>query len=89
MHLLLSAHRIRPADGLFGNLRRAHSLPPACCCMTPTGLRKRPAPEHMKLTSMNASARVFPRPYDPAVIEEALKQGIPHNVIDAAQIAGA
>jgi nitrate reductase beta subunit len=28
---------------------------------------------------------VFLNPHDPAVIEEALKQGIPHNVIDAAQ----
>ena len=28
---------------------------------------------------------VFLDPHDPAVIEEALKQGIPHNVIDAAQ----
>ena len=28
---------------------------------------------------------VFLNPHDPAVIEEALKQGIPHNVIEAAQ----
>ena len=28
---------------------------------------------------------VFLNPHDPAVIEEALKQGIPQNVIDAAQ----
>ena len=28
---------------------------------------------------------VFLNPNDPAVIEEALKQGIPHNVIEAAQ----
>nr|VUD29091.1 cryptic nitrate reductase 2 subunit beta [Raoultella sp. NCTC 9187] len=28
---------------------------------------------------------MFLNPHDPAVIEEALKQGIPHNVIDAAQ----
>lgn len=28
---------------------------------------------------------MFLNPNDPAVIEEALKQGIPHNVIEAAQ----
>ena len=28
---------------------------------------------------------MFLDPHDPAVIEEALKQGIPQNVIDAAQ----
>ncbi len=34
---------------------------------------------------MNASAKCSSIPHDPSVIEEALKQGIPQNVIDAAQ----
>ncbi|STJ11482.1 Respiratory nitrate reductase 2 beta chain [Escherichia coli] len=39
----------------------------------------------MKLTSMNASAKYSSIHTIPPVIEEALKQGIPQNVIEAAQ----
>ena len=41
VHLLLSAHRGGPADGVLGDLRRAASATSACCSTTPTGSRRR------------------------------------------------
>ncbi len=56
----------------------------ACCFTTPTALRKRRSTER-EVDLYERQCEVFLDPHDPSVIEEALKQGIPQNVIEAAQ----
>ena len=43
VHLLLPAHRSRPADGLCRKPASAASATSACCCTTPTASRRPPA----------------------------------------------
>ena len=83
MHLLLSAHRVRPADCLLGNLRRTHPLS-RVLLYDADRIEEAASTEH-ETDLYERQCDVFLNPNDPAVIEEALKQGIPQNVIDAAQ----
>jgi hypothetical protein len=64
VHLLLSAHRGGPADGVLRDLRRAASATWASCSMTPTGSRKRPSVANEK-DLYEAQLRIFLNPNDP------------------------
>ena len=63
MHLLLSAHRSRPAHGVLGNLRRPHPLPRRAA------LRRRPHPgsreRRARSRPVPGAARHLPRPERP------------------------
>ena len=82
VHLLLSAHRSRPADGVLGNLRRAASATSAWCCTTPTASRKPPASENEK-DLYQAQLDIFLDPNDPKVIAQARCDGIPDAWMEA------
>ena len=55
VHLLLSAHRGRPADRVLGNLRRAHPLPRRACSTTPTASRRRRASRTSRTSTRRSS----------------------------------
>jgi nitrate reductase beta subunit len=86
VHLLLSAHRGRPSDRLLGDLRRAHPL------SRRAALRRRPhrgGRIHADEKDLyEAQLKVFLDPNDPAVIEQARKDGIPEAWLEAAKLAG-
>ena len=83
VHLLLSAHRGRPADRLFGNLRRAHPLPRR------HAVRCRPhrmggiGAEKASFTS--ASSKSSSIRNDPAVIAQARADGVAEAWLEAAR----
>ena len=85
VHLLLPAHRGRPADGLLGDLRRAHPL------SRRRALRRRPHRggrlDRGRAGPLRGAARHLPRPHDPAVIAQARADGIADNWLEAAQAA--
>ena len=74
MHLLLSAHRGRPANGVLGNLRRTHPL------SRRRALRRRPHPGSRvgpdEGDLYEAQLKVFLDPFDPAVQAQARRDGI-------------
>ena len=61
VHLLLSAYRSGPADGLFGDLRRTHSLSRRCCT-TPTASRARRASSAIAISTRRSSTSSSTRP---------------------------
>ncbi len=84
MHLLLSAHRSRPADGLLGDLRRPHPLSRRRCSMTPTASRRRRA-RRTRQKLYQAQLDVFLDPNDPEVIAQARADGMPDSWLEAAR----
>ena len=84
VHVLLPAHRDRPAHHLLGDLRRPAALHRADALRRRPGRRRRPRSR----TSTSCTRRrrsVFLDPNDPHVVAAARAAGIPEDWISAAQ----
>ena len=79
MHVLLPAHRGRPADHLLGDLRRPAALPRACSSTTPTRCWP-PRPPPTRRTSTRRSCRCSSTRTTRRCRPRPPRQGIPRRL---------
>ncbi len=85
MHLLLSADRGRPADGLLRDMRRAHPYLGVMLYDADRIEEAASVPSEQNL--YDAQCRIFLDPNDPAVIAQARADGISDNWLEAARLS--
>ena len=79
VHLLLPAHRGRPADRVHARPASAASATSACCCTTPTASSEAASVEHDR-DLYQAQLDIFLDPNDPAVIAQARARRHPRRL---------